>query len=91
MAQRQTGTPTVTIKPPHFGVVAFTARGIAPLVIHRFSAKTGTALPDTGRQGGVWQGVVWNARAGEAGSGLARPGTVGHGLARLGKADMARQ
>ena len=31
---------TVTIKPPNFGIVAFEARGVAPLVIHRFSAKT---------------------------------------------------
>jgi ribosomal protein S17 len=31
---------TVTIKPPNFGIVEFTARGQAPLVIHRFSAKT---------------------------------------------------
>lgn len=30
----------VTIKPPNFGIVEFVARGIAPLVIHRFSAKT---------------------------------------------------
>lgn len=31
---------TVTIKPPNFGIVEFHARGVAPLVIHRFSAKT---------------------------------------------------
>lgn len=31
---------TVTIKPPNFGIVEFHARGLAPLVIHRFSAKT---------------------------------------------------
>lgn len=30
----------VTVRPPNFGVVEFEARGIAPLVIHRFSAKT---------------------------------------------------
>lgn len=33
-------TAAVTIKPPNFGIVVFEARGIAPLVIHRFSAKT---------------------------------------------------
>lgn len=31
---------TVTIKPPNFGIAEFRVRGIAPLVIHRFSAKT---------------------------------------------------
>lgn len=31
---------TVSIKPPNFGIVAFQARGLSPLVIHRFSAKT---------------------------------------------------
>jgi len=31
---------TVTIKPPNFGVAEFRVRGMAPLVIHRFSAKT---------------------------------------------------
>lgn len=31
---------TVNIKAPRFGVLAFDVRGIAPLVIHRFSAKT---------------------------------------------------
>src|ERR1700733_6833815 len=31
---------TVTIKPPKFEVGHFTLRGVAPLVIHRFSAKT---------------------------------------------------
>jgi len=30
----------VTIKAPNFNTVEFTIRGIAPLVIHRFSAKT---------------------------------------------------
>lgn len=30
---------TVSIKPPNFGIVEFQARGVAPLVIHRFSAK----------------------------------------------------
>lgn len=32
--------PTVTIKPPNFGIVQFKVRGLAPLVIHRFSSKT---------------------------------------------------
>lgn len=31
---------TVTIKPPNFGRAEFTIHGLAPLVIHRFSAKT---------------------------------------------------
>jgi len=31
---------SVTIKPPNFGRAVFTIEGIAPLVIHRFSAKT---------------------------------------------------
>lgn len=42
-AAKNTASPnaqTVTIKPPNFGIVEFTARGMAPLVIHRFSAKT---------------------------------------------------
>jgi len=42
-APKSTATPAdqvLTIKPPNFGIVQFTARGIAPLVIHRFSAKT---------------------------------------------------
>lgn len=30
---------TVTIKPPNFGIAQFTVKGIAPLVIHRFSLK----------------------------------------------------
>lgn len=30
---------TVTIKPPNFGIAEFHVRGIAPLVIHRFSHK----------------------------------------------------
>jgi hypothetical protein len=41
---KNTATPsesskTVTIKPPKFGVAIFHVRGIAPLVIHRFSHK----------------------------------------------------
>ena len=31
---------TITIKPPNFGTATFTIRGCAPLVVHRFSAKT---------------------------------------------------
>jgi hypothetical protein len=31
---------TVTIKPPNFGIAEFRVHGMAPLVIHRFSAKT---------------------------------------------------
>lgn len=31
---------TVAIKPPNFGLAEFTIRGLAPLVIHRFSQKT---------------------------------------------------
>lgn len=31
---------TVSIKPPNFGIATFQIEGIAPLVIHRFSAKT---------------------------------------------------
>lgn len=30
----------VNIKPPNFGTAVFTLKGIAPLVVHRFSAKT---------------------------------------------------
>lgn len=30
----------ITIKPPNFGMATFNIRGAAPLVIHRFSAKT---------------------------------------------------
>jgi hypothetical protein len=33
-------TTTVSIKPPTFGVAQFRIRGLTPLVIHRFSAKT---------------------------------------------------
>lgn len=39
---KNTATPsrTVTIKPPNFGLATFRIIGTAPLVIHRFSAKT---------------------------------------------------
>lgn len=40
MAVAKNTATDVTIKPPNFGVVNFSVRGIAPLVIHRFSAKT---------------------------------------------------
>lgn len=39
MTTKNTAT-AVSIKAPNFGVVEFEARGLAPLVIHRFSAKT---------------------------------------------------
>lgn len=43
-ASKNTATPaasqTVTIKPPNFGIAEFRVHGLAPLVIHRFSAKT---------------------------------------------------
>lgn len=35
-----TSKVTVTIKPPNFQLAEFTINGLAPLVIHRFSAKT---------------------------------------------------
>lgn len=46
---------TVTIKPPNFGIVEFLARGQAPLVIHRFSAKTKAQMKlkmETGKAAG---------------------------------------
>jgi hypothetical protein len=46
---------TVTIKPPNFGIVEFRARGLAPLVIHRFSAKTKAQMKqkmETGKAAG---------------------------------------
>jgi hypothetical protein len=39
MSEKTAGA-SVTIKPPNFGRATFTIEGIAPLVIHRFSAKT---------------------------------------------------
>ena len=45
MAARQS-TSTVTIKAPNFSVATFRVRGIAPLVIHRFSAKTKQQMKD---------------------------------------------
>ncbi len=36
----QAGSQTVAIAPPNFGMAEFHVRGIAPLVVHRFSAKT---------------------------------------------------
>lgn len=46
---------TVSIKPPNFGIVEFHARGVAPLVIHRFSAKTKAQMKakmETGKAAG---------------------------------------
>jgi hypothetical protein len=40
MATTNNTSTTVTIKPPNFGFAEFQIRGTAPLVIHRFSAKT---------------------------------------------------
>lgn len=40
MTKKTTESKTVTIKPPNFGRAEFTLTGLAPLVIHRFSAKT---------------------------------------------------
>ena len=39
-------TQNVTIKPPNFGNAIFHIRGCAPLVIHRFSAKTKQQMKD---------------------------------------------
>lgn len=39
MATPKNTAQTVAIKPPNFGVIAFHIEGMAPLVIHRFSAK----------------------------------------------------
>lgn len=53
-AQRTT-TPTVTIKAPSFGLLTFNVTGEAPLVIHRFSAKTKEQMKqkmETGRAAG---------------------------------------
>lgn len=46
---------TVTIKAPKFGVAVFHVRGIAPLVIHRFSSKTKAQMKqkmETGKAAG---------------------------------------
>ena len=40
MATTTAAQTTVTIKPPNFGFAEFGVHGTAPLVIHRFSAKT---------------------------------------------------
>jgi hypothetical protein len=45
----------VTIKPPNFGTATFKNIGLAPLVIHRFSAKTKTQMTqkmETGKAAG---------------------------------------
>lgn len=47
--------PLVTIKPPRFGMLTFHVRGIAPLVIHRFSKKIQDQMKqkmETGRASG---------------------------------------
>jgi hypothetical protein len=38
--RQETKQQVVTIRPPNFGIAEFIIRGTAPLVIHRFSAKT---------------------------------------------------
>lgn len=46
---------TVTIKPPNFGLAEFNIHGIAPLVVHRFSAKTKNEMKlkmETGKAAG---------------------------------------
>ena len=46
-------TTTVSIKPPKFGTAAFEIRGVAPLVVHRFSAKVKEQMKqnmETGKQ-----------------------------------------
>lgn len=46
---------TVSIKPPNFGIATFQITGVAPLVIHRFSAKTKQQMKDkmeTGKAAG---------------------------------------
>lgn len=46
---------TVAIKAPNFGIAEFKVRGIAPLVIHRFSAKTKAQMKEkmeTGKAAG---------------------------------------
>lgn len=48
-------TASVTIKPPKFDIAVFSARGLAPLVIHRFSAKTKAQMKlkmETGKAAG---------------------------------------
>lgn len=42
---------TVTIKPPNFGTAVFNIEGTAPLVIHRFSAKTKKEMADKAAAG----------------------------------------
>lgn len=43
---QDSGTRTVTIKAPRFGIAQFHVEGLAPLVIHRFSAKTKQQMKD---------------------------------------------
>ena len=40
MTTKKTQSEAVTVKAPNFGRAQFELRGVAPLVIHRFSAKT---------------------------------------------------
>jgi hypothetical protein len=40
MTKQEIRQQTVQIKAPNFGIAEFLIRGVAPLVIHRFSAKT---------------------------------------------------
>lgn len=58
-AAKNTASPvaqqTVSIKPPNFGIATFDVNGIAPLVIHRFSAKTKAQMKlkmETGKAAG---------------------------------------
>ena len=51
----ESNTRTVTIKPPNFGIAEFSVHGLAPLVIHRFSAKTKAQMKqkmETGKAAG---------------------------------------
>jgi len=43
-AAKSTATQTVTIKPPNFAFASFKVKGVAPLVIHRFSSKILTQM-----------------------------------------------
>jgi hypothetical protein len=55
MSKATTTDTSITIKPPNFGRAEFTLKGIAPLVIHRFSAKTKNEMKqkmETGKAAG---------------------------------------
>lgn len=45
-ASKTTASTTVTIRPPNFSIAEFGITGIAPLVIHRFSAKVKEQMID---------------------------------------------